>query len=605
MPNRTSKPLIVTGGVALVLIAMLLVGAGLAGWSTQRTLETLRLVDHTRQVRLELERLHVAVVSAEGALRGFLITHDDSFVARVQSSLSDAAEAYSAVDSLTWDDPDQQRRLEHFSLRLEERTLSIRQQATPEAALAFTPEAIQAAIKFGKEKLEEIRRLIREMEDVEDEHLERRAAAARKASRETGIVVAFGTLIAVILVLASAGIIWRDFKARKRAASELMEARNYADSIVDTVRDALLVLDPELRVARANRSFFEMFRLSPEAIEGKPLSELSNGAWTNAPLQARLKAILEEEDGEFRNLEVEKTFPRLGVRVMSVSGRRLQRMPGGSDAVLLSIEDITERKHADRQVIELNRELQQRAALLEAANVELEAFSYSVSHDLRAPLRHIDGFADMLRKHVGETLDPTAQRYLNTISASAKRMGTLIDDLLLFSRMGRAEMNRTTVELEQLVEEALAEVQVAGESRNVEWTRAPLPTVEGDRGLLRQVFVNLLSNALKYSRTRDPALIEVGTVPGEVDETIVYVKDNGVGFDMAYAKKLFGVFQRLHGNNEFEGTGIGLANVRRIVSRHGGRTWAEGRVGEGATFYFSLPRRTTGVETQFQSAVTQ
>jgi len=166
-------------------------------------------------------------------------------------------------------------------------------------------------------------------------------------------------------------------------------------------------------------------------------------------------------------------------------------------------------------------------------------------------------------------------------------------------------VNRTTVELEQLVEEALAEVQVAGESREVEWTRAPLPTVEGDRGLLRQVFVNLLSNALKYSRTRDPALIEVGTVPGEVDETIVYVKDNGVGFDMAYAKKLFGVFQRLHGNNEFEGTGIGLANVRRIVSRHGGRTWAEGRVGEGATFYFSLPRRTTGVETQFQSAVTQ
>jgi light-regulated signal transduction histidine kinase (bacteriophytochrome) len=225
--------------------------------------------------------------------------------------------------------------------------------------------------------------------------------------------------------------------------------------------------------------------------------------------------------------------------------------------------------------------------------VELEAFSYSVSHDLRAPLRHIDGFADMLRKHMGDGLDDKGRRFLTTISDAAKRMGTLIDDLLLFSRMGRAEMKLTMVDLDQVLDDALKDLHIGAEQRTVEFQRSPLPTAFGDRALLRQVFVNLLSNALKYSRTRERALIEIGPATAEADEVAVYVRDNGVGFDMTYATRLFRVFQRLHRTNEFEGTGIGLANVRRIISRHGGGVWADSKVGEGATFYFSLPRQAT------------
>jgi len=238
---------------------------------------------------------------------------------------------------------------------------------------------------------------------------------------------------------------------------------------------------------------------------------------------------------------------------------------------------------------DLERRVDARTAELEASNKELEAFSYSVSHDLRAPLRHIDGFVELLTKHASSSLDEKARAHLTKISSSAKRMGALIDDLLAFSRVGRTEMRRTSVNLASMTAEVIHELRDDAKGRLVEWKLGELPTVQGDPSMLRLVLVNLLANALKYSGPTKEARIEVDA-RAQNGEVVVSVRDNGVGFDPAYAHKLFGVFQRLHGTNEFEGTGIGLANVRRIVSRHGGRTWAEGTVHEGATFYFSLPR---------------
>ena len=196
----------------------------------------------------------------------------------------------------------------------------------------------------------------------------------------------------------------------------------------------------------------------------------------------------------------------------------------------------------------------------------------------------------MLEKHAADALDEKARRYLNTISESAKRMGTLIDDLLVFSRVGRMEMRKKTVDLEKLIQETIHGLEQDVRRRNIVWKNSRLPKVEGDPAMLRQVLVNLLSNAVKYTRPRDAAEIDTGCSSETTEEAVVFVRDNGVGFDMRYANKLFGVFQRLHRADEFEGTGIGLANVRRIVARHGGRVRAESKLGEGATFYFSLPK---------------
>jgi signal transduction histidine kinase len=256
--------------------------------------------------------------------------------------------------------------------------------------------------------------------------------------------------------------------------------------------------------------------------------------------------------------------------------------------------EVDERTRAEDEVralnINLERRVTERTEALAAANKELESFSYSVSHDLRAPLRHVHGYIELLQADLKGQLSERAERYVETIRRASTEMGQLIDDLLAFSRTNRTEMREVVVALDPLVQAAITTLDAATQGRNIVWQIEPLPEVVGDPVLLRQVFANLIDNALKYSRMRDPACIAIGSNASEDGRAVLFVRDNGAGFDMTYAQKLFGVFQRLHRAEEFEGTGIGLATAQRIVARHGGRIWAESAVDRGATFYVTLRR---------------
>jgi signal transduction histidine kinase len=250
------------------------------------------------------------------------------------------------------------------------------------------------------------------------------------------------------------------------------------------------------------------------------------------------------------------------------------------------------RNHTDSHIRSLNANLErrvlERTSQLEAANGELEAFTYSVSHDLRAPLRQIDGFARILGERLGPVSDPQVQHYLGRVQESARHMGRLVDDLLRLAHVGRQSVRRRTTRLEGVVQDAIEDLHSEIGESPIQWTIRCLPTVECDPGLMKIAFTNLLSNAIKYSRPQASPTIEVGCSTDH-DQVVVFVRDNGVGFDMKYADKLFGVFQRLHRADEFEGTGVGLATVQRIVHKHGGRIWAEAELDKGATFYFTTP----------------
>ena len=381
--------------------------------------------------------------------------------------------------------------------------------------------------------------------------------------------------------------------AELKANEEILRERA---NLLDLTHDTIFVRRMDNVITYWNRGAKELYGWSGHEALGRPSHELLQTEFSE-PLEQINAKLLEANRWEGELVHA----TRDGRRLVVSSRWSLHREEHGDPfAILETNTDITERKRAEEALRQSRDELEvkvkERTAQLSKANEELqsvnkelEAFAYSVSHDLRAPVRHIAGFGELLQKHSRDGLDEMSRRHLGLILDSAKRMGTLVDDLLAFSRIGRTETQKTTVKLAPLVKAVMADSAPDAQGRKVDWRIGELPICHGDPAMLRLVIGNLISNALKFTRTREQALIEIGSSNHRPEEVVFFVKDNGVGFDMKYKDKLFGVFQRLHSQEAFEGTGIGLATVQRIVHRHGGRVWAEGAIDHCATFYVALP----------------
>ena len=409
---------------------------------------------------------------------------------------------------------------------------------------------------------------------------------------EAGFILTLVSLL-IAVILTSTGFAWQQW-ARMRLQEQATATRQAADDrfrrYFDLPMHGVAITSPEKGWLQVNDQICSLLGYTRE--------ELTALTWAQMTHPDDLAADIAQFDrvvaGEIDQYHLDKRFIRKDGTVVwtSLAVGCVRKTGGAVDYFIAMVDDITERKRAEEDVRQLNAELEQRVSertrQLEAANKELEAFSYSLAHDLRAPLRAIHGFIGILQEDFAPQLTPEAQRHLTVISSESLRMGRLIDELLNFSRLGRQPLKRGVVAHAELVSRAQELLRPTLVGRKVNVTVGELPECPGDPELLLQVWVNLLSNAFKYTGTRAGAEITIG---GRVEtgEAIYFVKDNGVGFDMKYIDKLFGVFQRLHSNTEFEGVGVGLSLVQRIVQRHGGRVWAEGKVDQGATFYFALP----------------
>lgn len=382
-----------------------------------------------------------------------------------------------------------------------------------------------------------------------------------------------------------------DMTALRDAAHQLEAANTFLDAVVENIPSMVFVKHADtLRFARINRTEEILLGISRDQVIGKSDHDLfpkEQADYFVAKDREVLAAhgVVDIQEEAIETPQGERILHTLKIGV---------RDSRGQPQYLIGIShDITERKQAEERIRALAADLEARANQLEAANKELESFSYSVSHDLRSPLRAIDGFSRLLEEDYQPVLDDEGRRLLSVIRQSSQRMGLLIDDLLAFSKLGRKALSMDSIDMNDLVTEAIDDVRSTAQENSVEIKLRDLPAAKGDRVLLRQAWINLISNGFKYSSKKEKPEVEIGSLPAENGNLVYYVRDNGVGFDMQYYGKLFGVFQRLHRAEEFPGTGVGLAIVQRVVARHGGRTWAEAAPDKGATFFFSIPEGTT------------
>ncbi|MGA8431323.1 MAG: ATP-binding protein [Candidatus Sulfotelmatobacter sp.] len=642
-PIETSLRRWVTGG--FVLAVMLTGFLGVLSWRIRvAASRESDLVAHAHAVMREIETTRERVVEVEIDARNFNRTDTEALLEQYRAAREQVTSSLQELRQLTADNPRQQARLDSLEAQVSE-TLG-RAQSTVSGKRQMSVEQIGQSVK----EIDAMCAISREMEGEETALLNERAEKVASARRLTNLITALATLLGAGFLTVAGFTVHRqidigqaartqvaalnsglerrveqrtsalqfEIAERKRAEEQLAaqaeelsrqaeELRRSQEALETQTRMLKLVLDSmgEGLVAADQEGRFFIWNDAADKLMGRGAQDLPSEQWTPhykvylpdgiTPYPADALPLVRAMRGESVQAELMVEHPdRKGGAFLEVVGRPLKDAEGNLCGGVAVLRDITERAAAERKIQELNQELEtrviERTAELETANRELEAFTYSVSHDLRAPLRHINGFTRILVEEFGPALPAEAQRHLERIEHGAQRMGQLVDELLNLARVGRRALAIQVTGLNAVVKDVLAQLEPDIEGRQVEWKIAELPFVECDPVLIQQVFQNLIGNALKYSRPRPLAVIEIGQM--ETDGIpAIFIRDNGVGFSMKYADKLFGVFQRLHRAEDFEGTGVGLATVHRIVQKHGGRVWADAELDHGATFYFTLGGR--------------
>ena len=555
-------------------------------------------VSHTHAVIGEIEEALGDLQEAETGQRGYLLTGDERFLEPYHAAVAHLPDQLRELREITSDSAQQQAAVGKVEALATRRLASLKAgiERRREQSATVAPVDLER-LQSGRAIMDEIRTEVAGMREREESLLKARAAGLAEDSRRALALILGGNVLAAIVLLIVFTLLQRE-SARRHAAQLI--AQEHAAEVEDLYNNAPCgyhSLDKDGLIVKMNDT--ELMWLGytrPEVIGKKHLTDL---------LTSEGRARFDEQFAELKRTgavsDVDLELVRSDGTILPViRSASVQRDENGEFVMSRStVFDNTERRRKDSAIRDLNRTLHERTEELEAANMELEAanmeldaFSYSVSHDLRVPLRAMDGYSHMLEEDYGTELDAEGKRMLHAIRQSATKLSNLIDDLLMLSRLASARPNVVDVDMNSLVYEVLTEVK-AGANPAAQVTVEPLAPAKADRTLLRQVWANLLTNAFKYSSGRAQPVIAISS---QVDtDCVAYtVRDNGVGFNMNYYDKLFGVFQRLHGEKEFPGTGVGLAIVRRVVSRLGGRVWAESKPDEGATFHFTLPRGMQG-----------
>jgi PAS domain S-box-containing protein len=603
-------------GVAYILGLCVMCAVGFLSYNDSRLeARTEERVVHSHDILEAVQVVTGEFASAGAARLAFALTGDHAFADAFEASAGRTEKAVGTLHDLTADNPRQQKRVDELRSILRQSFGATREQIQSGALRSADLDQQQKWAEQSRAASDKIQGVASHIRSEELALLAGRARAALASSRLVGWTTPLGYSLGGIFMVVAFLFLRSEILRRECAQEELISAQAQLERRVEErtrdlaeanrqlqrsqdrmamaqsiARIGTYDLDVETGRATWTSGMEALYGLPPGGFDGnidtwRSLVHPDDLENTNRHYQQLI--------GEHNSLELEFRIVRPDgqVRWLAACGRLFRDATGKLTRLVGVNVDITDQKLRETEAALLNATLElrveERTTELVRANQELEAFSYSVSHDLRAPLRHIDGFARILLEDHAEELSAEGRHHLDRILASVNHMGHLVDDLINLARIGRKEMTKQRVNLEEVVRQALSDLPQEEEKREIEWRIEPLPEVEGDPGLLKLVFHNLLSNAAKFTRTRQPAVIEVGT-SGPREAPVIFIRDNGVGFDPQYADKLFGVFQRLHRQEDFEGTGIGLATVQRIIRRHGGEIRTEAAVDRGATFFLTL-----------------